>query len=256
MNDIVATVCKKAAVLVVACWALGSSAAYAQAPTEVESLASRAQLAYKGARYGDAVALYLKAYRLQPASILLYNIGYIYDRKLDEPSLAVTYYRRYIKAIDAEPDLVQKATRRLRTLKESVAVAPGQRPPAAGVDTPNMVRRNAIRSTGPPAASVRRQAGFGLLGAGGAVLATGVVLGVLAQQEQQTFATSVSYTERVEARDLGQKYALAGDVLMAVGAITSVTGLILALTAPAERTVGVSAAPVSGGAVFVMTGSL
>ena len=235
------------------CGSLYSPTAFAQAPSEVESLAARAQQAYQGARYGDAVALYLKAYRLQPASILLYNVAYIYDRKLDEPDLAVTYYRRYIQAVDAEPDLVQKATRRLRVFKESQPVAPVARPPSERLSRASSM---GDQDTAAPSALVRRKAGFGLLGAGGVVLASGVVLGVLAQQEQQTFATSQSFRERVDARDLGERYALAGDILMAVGAASAVTGLILALTAPVEAKVGLGATPVSGGAMVMMTGRL
>ena len=245
---------KRATSIALATFLACSSVAYAQSANEVESLAASAQSAYKSARYGDAVALYLKAYRLQPAPILLYNVAYIYDRKLDEPELASNYYRRYITSEDAEPDLVQKATVRLSEIRRSQASAAkntGDRPMGPSAESMTTVAQSVTPST-----ARRRQAGYGLLGAGGVVLATGIVFGVLAQQEQKTFATSQVLTERTDARDAGKTYAITGDVLMAVGAVSTVTGLILALTATETRGVRVGGAPVAGGAVVLMTGRL
>jgi hypothetical protein len=109
-----------AIVLIFAIAASPARAADAGAPPpalSAEQLADRAYELHAAGRYVESIAMYLKAYEASNAGVTLLNVATIYDRKLHERALASDYYRRYLRAPDAEPDLVQKANRRLAALK-------------------------------------------------------------------------------------------------------------------------------------------
>jgi hypothetical protein len=110
-----------------------------------EQLADRAYELHAAGRYVESIAMYLKAYAASNASVTLLNVATIYDRKLHERALANDYYRRYVRAPDAEPDLVQKANRRLAALKleEDAEAARG----LDGAAAPGSVDATASRST-------------------------------------------------------------------------------------------------------------
>jgi hypothetical protein len=104
-----------------------------------EQLAEQAYQEHASGKEAEAIATYLRAFELSHAGAILFNVATIYDRKLGERGLAEDFYRRYLVAPDAEPDLVQKATERLTALKKqdeaeksaAIAVAPVPAPPAA-----------------------------------------------------------------------------------------------------------------------------
>ncbi len=99
--------------------------ATAQATTpSAQQLADRAYELHAAGSYAAAIATYLKAYEASNAAVILLNVATIYDRKLHERELATEYYRRYLRASDAEPDLVQKATERLTALKQATESVP------------------------------------------------------------------------------------------------------------------------------------
>jgi len=116
---------KAAALAVALTLALVARPAFAEEATTqtVEQLTDKAfQQAAAGA-YADSIATYLKAYELNKASDILYNVANLYDRKLHERELATVYYRRYIEQPDTNPDLVKKATDRLTSLKHEAEEA-------------------------------------------------------------------------------------------------------------------------------------
>jgi tetratricopeptide (TPR) repeat protein len=141
-------------------------------PPSAQELADRAYELHEAGEYAAAIAAYLKAYEASSAAVTLLNIATIYDRKLHERQLAAEYYRRYLRAPDAEPDLVQKATDRLTALKQS-EVAPV--PPAPVAATTATDTGAASRSTGV------RTAGFIVVTAGVTTLGASLVLGLLAK---------------------------------------------------------------------------
>jgi hypothetical protein len=156
--------------------------ASAVAPTpSAQQLADRAFELHAGGNYAAAIAMYLKAYDASDAAVILLNIATIYDRKLHERELAAEYYRRYLGAPDAEPDLVERATERLTALKqaEDAGAAP-PRGPTQGSSTP----------AAPPdaldvgAASRRvRTAGFTLGAIGVVTLGASLTLALLAKSK-------------------------------------------------------------------------
>ncbi len=90
-------------------------------PGSAQELTDRAYDLHAAGDYAASIATYLKAYEISNAGVILLNIATIYDRKLHERDLAAEYYRRYLRAADAEPDLVLKATQRLTALKQEDA---------------------------------------------------------------------------------------------------------------------------------------
>ncbi len=252
---------------------------------EAERLAAVADEHFEAGRYGDAVENYLKAYRLVPVSALLYNIGFIYDRKLNDPDLAMSFYRRYIRADDAAPELVGRATARLRELTAAreqaaaaeaaaAAAAAALRPaPATGapVATPpvgatpdalTVVHRSPLRS--PQAIG-----GWTALATGVALAATGGALWGLVRQKNADYEAARTVAEKRDLRATGRDMALAGDVLVAVGGAALTTGIVLLATlrgeprGPATPTAtpggglpDLGAVPLEGGALLTLGGRL
>lgn len=215
---------------------LGPVAARAQgesAPVDqVETLAARAKAHYAAGRFNEAISDYLAAFRLAPAAGLLYNVAHIYDRKLDEIDLALQFYRRYVGAPDAEPDIVGKANARIQELKiekrrrELAEMAPPVTPPPVAITEP--VAAPVARGGG----SSQKTWGWITLGAGVAIAGAGAIFGVQAQGSADDFDASTDLAEKQAARDDGQSQALTADVLYGVGGAAVLTGIILLVTAP------------------------
>ena len=132
-----------------------------------EQKASQAFDAYQAKRFAEAVALYLEAYRAAPSADVLYNVARIYDTKLGDRPLAISFYRRYITDPGAVADRIQIANDRLVALREAevAATRPAAAPePAAPAPA--------------AAADVRADASFGAEPGWQAAEVTGVVMGV------------------------------------------------------------------------------
>lgn len=197
--------------------------------SRIEELASRARTLYEAGDFGQSVAVYLEAYKLQPTAAVLYNVAVIYDRKLQEVDLAIDFYRRYIGSPDAAPDVVQRATARLQELKEqkearrqadlaTLSAPPPEQRPAGGAEaelTPM---------------SGQSVAGYVVLATGLAALAGGAVVGMVAADSADAFNTidaNTDYESRKALQDEASSRALVADVLMGVGAAAAITGLLL-----------------------------
>jgi tetratricopeptide (TPR) repeat protein len=102
---------------------------------QVERLTNQAFELHKQGKYAESIALYVRAYEINKASDILFNVATVYDRKLHERELAAEYYRRYIRTPDPNPELVKRATERLTGLKKEAEEEAAKRaamPPAAG----------------------------------------------------------------------------------------------------------------------------
>lgn len=216
------------------------------AVTRAEELAVTARRLYTEGDYAGAVAAYREAYEVAPAGALLYNIAYIYDRKLDLPGVAVEYYRRTLESPDLDPELMRRATKRLETLRKGP-----EAPPLPAEERP---------------LSTQEIGGWVGVGAGAAVFATGLVLGLVANDRHGDFESSRDLGTKRDLRDEGRTLALTGDVLMGVGLAGAVAGTVLLLTAdgddqpesgvtaPTSWRIGVD--PVPAGAVLSLGGAL
>jgi tetratricopeptide (TPR) repeat protein len=215
-----------------------------------ESLAEDARALYEAGRFEQAVSTYLRAWRLEPAAGLLYNVAVIYDRKLDEPELALDFYRRYIKAEDAEPAAVERAMARIRALKA------GQRE-SAPVSTPVVPTvESAPASAQPPRDEGRRTAGWVLMGSGGAALVTGGVLALLASNSHQDFETATTVDEKRSTRETGESYALAADLSFGLAAALVGVGAWLLVGEANGPSVDVTLVPGTHGLTLSAGGAL
>ena len=221
---------------------------------EVEDLAKRAKAHYAGKRYSEAVATYLKAYYAAPAAAVLYNIAHIYDRKLHESDLAADFYRRYISSPDADPIAVKKATNRLQELKAEKAaralkaqmtpvkitppvVVPVKPTPApAPMSTPQEPPSSALRTIG----IITSVVGVGLI-------TGGVVMGLKADQNLESFKLSTDLAEKKGFRDDGETQALVADVLYGVGGAVLIGGVVMILLQPDTKDTAIRIGPTADG---------
>lgn len=206
-----------------------------------EEYAAQGYEAYNKGDFAAAVGFYQKAYQAAPSGTILFNIAKIYDQKLGELDLAADFYRRYLRAPDAEAELVRRANERLaaiRALKDAQSA-----PPAASAAPPPA-------STSPPAHSPPAEpaatrvrystSAIVLAGAGGVGLVVGSVFGFRALSKKSDADKHCSGSEctsqaGVDALDSARSAATVSTVGFLVGGALAATGLILYLTSPRDQ---------------------
>lgn len=96
----------------------GAGGASADKVAQSEAYASQAFDAYRSGDVSEAISLYLKALEASPSANILYNLAKIYDLKVRDRNLAMSFYRRYIADPGADPDRVRQVNERLIELRE------------------------------------------------------------------------------------------------------------------------------------------
>ncbi len=201
----------------------------AETAHKVEQLAKEAIALYRKGRYREALVRFKMALALEPVANLLYNVARIYE-KLGERERAIEYYERFVRAPDADPAARERARDRIAALRAQPAATPGRTARAAA---PSEVRRTAPLS---PATRLRlRRAGWALVGAGVAVLGTGVALALLARHEQDAFHAARDVASKYDARSRAKGFALGADVAFGVGGAALATGVGLLVYERIER---------------------
>jgi tetratricopeptide (TPR) repeat protein len=128
---------------------LVTTAAYAQPPAsanpqeEARQQYERGTVAYNLERFDEAIAAFSRAYELDPAPTLLFNIAQARWKK-GENERAVFYYRRYLDADPAAPNRAQVEARirelQARPQPNAVAQAPAVAPVAVAPAPPLFVQ--------------------------------------------------------------------------------------------------------------------
>jgi tetratricopeptide (TPR) repeat protein len=163
-----------------------------------EQRAAEAFQAYSKKDYAAAVALYLQAYEAAPSGSILYNIARIYDTKLADRPLAISFYRRYIADPGAYTERIELANQRLKQLREAEALTAtlsGSDAKAKDVDAPAArAQSEHPRTERAPNVSQRAETGwstlrwtgvaFSVLGV--AALGTGAGFGLAAMSRAST----------------------------------------------------------------------
>ena len=227
---------------------LGSSLAYAAGPDlsastseatprppspSAQELADRAYELHEAGDYAAAIATYLKAYEASSVAVTLFNIATIYDRRLHERQLAAEYYRRYLRAPDAEPDLVQKANERLTALKQGEVVPAGPpAPPALATAAPA-----AAADAGTAHPSSLRTAALVVVAAGVATFGASMALGLLAKGKNDDAnalcrGDVCQSSEGVSLSQQASTLATASTVTFCASLVLAASGLTLILVAP------------------------
>jgi tetratricopeptide (TPR) repeat protein len=172
-----------AALVAIVC---SASAAAAQAPQdEAREQYERGVRAYSIERFDEAVAAFTRAYELDPAPILLFNIAQARWKK-GENERALFYYRRYL---EADPGAANRPAveARIRELEQARASAPPPAPPPPPVvvapkaaEPPVFVR---ARPSPPPPPLYRRP--WFWVGVGAAAVAVAATVLLIARQRPE-----------------------------------------------------------------------
>jgi tetratricopeptide (TPR) repeat protein len=231
-----------------------SSPALAQTPTapnpapsvlQAEDYAAHAFEAYGRKEYGEAVALYQRAYDRAPSAAALYNIARVYDLGLRDRPLAIAAYRRYLSDAGATPDHIQVANDRLALLREAELVvnAAEQNAPRPLVPAAPRPVSATLAQSGSEAGqdwSALRVAGA-VTGAAGLVsLAVGVGSGLLVLKDADTanqlcVKNRCSSQRGVDAARSASTHATVATVGVSVGLGLMATGAVLWLASGRSR---------------------
>ena len=237
-----------------ACWLASSLPLQAAAKEPVtpepspvmvaEQRAAEAFQAYTRKEYAAAVALYLEAYEAAPSGSMLYNIARIYDLKLGDRPLAITYYRRYIAAPDGFTERIELANQRLKELREaeeraSAAALPAESAAEGAAETQPGARALLPTASDPPRAdrggwSTLRWTGVGvgLVGLGAVGAGAGFGIAALSQAstaEDACDGNACRSQEGVDAAQSAASQARLSNLGFGVGGALLLTGTALFL---------------------------
>ncbi len=189
-----------------------------------EWLSSRAETAFSEGRFNDAIRLYLDAWEAVPSANILYNVAFIYDRRLSDPELASQYYDRAARSADADAALVEKARARIAAIKAESAVKPPKDPPPR--DPPPRDPPPGDPDPDPGPSSPLKLGPIIVMGAGGALLLGGVAMGFVASSTEDDFKAATTADAKRDFQSAGKTQALVADLLMVTGVLTAAGGFV------------------------------
>lgn len=190
---------------------------------------------YERANYTMALEEFERAYRLETAPELLYNMGRCHEG-LGQLDRAIQRFEAFLKA---KPDannapVVQARIVNLR--KQLEARKPGPTPaPAVPVAPPEAKAPEEAPAPPPPTPTRERAtlklAGWAALGAGAAVMTVGGILGGMASRKtgeyEDGYARHMAYEEAQEILNQAQGLETGMFVCLGVGAAAAATGAVL-----------------------------
>jgi tetratricopeptide (TPR) repeat protein len=211
-----------------------------------ESLVGQATGKFKEKDYAGAVALFERAYAVQPEPAILFNIGRIYE-EAQNAEAAIGYYEKFIADQNVEAKDQEKAVQRLTVLrtiveireKEKARTQPKPVEPKPVAEPVPVAPQPVAQQPGgdqKPAkpGRVLRPLGFTLVGTGAALLIGGAVVGGLAKAQHGEFAKATDLDLRRDAAARGQSLARTTDGLLIAGGVVAVLGVVM-LIVPAAR---------------------
>jgi tetratricopeptide (TPR) repeat protein len=215
------------------------------------------QREYNLGNFSVAAKEFEEAYRLFPSPALLFNLGQA-QRMLGNNERALFFYRGFLRNMPSAPNRTE-VEQWIADLEKAAAraAAPAATAPPAAQPGPPMVERKAPPPGKAPAdRSGLRRAGYWTLGAGGAVLAAGVVFGVLAKKKADDVQSAgadgtVSFAETDGLRSNGETYEKLQIVSLIAGGAGAIAGGVMVYLgwpekAPAQVALGPSALVLAG----------
>jgi tetratricopeptide (TPR) repeat protein len=196
-----------------------------------EALSAAAVQSFKDRNFDGAIALFERAYALDPQPNFLFNIGRVYEEKGDLEH-AVEYYQRFVKQPGVDLEARETALAHLKVLRQTIVELRGE--DGNGAREPVV---DVTHDAGPPvvdneAAARKRKlriAGYSLLGVGGGALAIGAVFGGLALAKSHDAEDAGTVDETLSLRQEAKSRANLADGLIITGAVLAATGLVLVL---------------------------
>ena len=205
-----------------------------------DTLTEQAAEKYSDGDYDGAIALFERAYALDPEPNILFNIGRIYEESGNYED-AIVYYERFISEPQVDLDAKQVALDRrdlaravVEIQKKDAEPKPAETTPVetTPVETPPPVEttpEEPPEEEPPPKPRNVRPVGYALLGTGAAALIGGAVVGGLAKREETNFKTATNRDDAAFAKERGQKLAPAADGLFIAGGILAAAGIVMLL---------------------------
>lgn len=212
-----------------------------------DTLIAQANGKFKEKDYAGAVALFERAYAVQPVPAILFNIGRIYE-EAQNAEAAIGYYEKFIADESVELKDREKAVQRLQVLRTIVEIRekeknrnkpkpePAATPePGPPVTTPP-VTTNPPNSDSKPAKPGRllRPIGGAMLGTGAALVIGGAIAGGIAKGAHNDFVAAKTLADREAAANRGRSLAATADGLFIAGGVIAAVGIVL-LIVPAVR---------------------
>jgi len=187
-----------------------------------ETLAEQARARYREKDFAGAVALFERAYELQPDPAILFNIGRIHEQA-NNVDAAIAYYHRFIADQSVDIDLRDTALQRLATLEKIVEIrdkeeAKSRPKPAESTQEPDdrtqvgpqpgpQVAPGADQPAAQDKSRLLRPIGYTMFGVGAALLLGGGISGGLAKSQEKKFKNAESLDDRREAGLKGKTQA-------------------------------------------------
>ena len=206
--------------------------------SEAEALSDQAVEAFNDKRYDESIDLFEQAYALNSNPNYLFNIGRVYEEKGDLQQ-AVSHYQRFVSQPGVDLDSREAATARLKVLREALRQLQEekQEKQVAADDETTPPEPIPVTDEGPTDDEPRpdrkrgqRIAGYVLLGAGGAGLIVGGVLGGLASTKASDADSAEFVDDALRMRDDARRQARAADAMFITGGVLAAAGLVLVLT--------------------------
>lgn len=201
---------------------------------------------YDAGKYEDALKYFQQAYDLSQRPGLLYNIGQASDRVHDDRR-TIEVFRLYLERV---PDADNRAEveGRLRSLERIVELEDAearQQQAATDASASNQVQIVPTSTRAESAGDGPGLAPWLVIGGGGAVLVTGVVLTVIGTgqiSDVENAERSSAWADVSDKADSGPVLATTGVVLMSLGAVGAAAGVVWLLSAdddaPVQMVVG------------------
>ncbi|MCA9657070.1 MAG: tetratricopeptide repeat protein [Myxococcales bacterium] len=226
-----------------------AAAAAPAAEESFDTLTEQAAEKYSEGDYEGAIALFERAYVLEPEPNILFNIGRIYEEagKYED---AITYYEKFISEPQVDLEAKQVALDRRDLAKAVVEIQkkdekknetppeettpppeettppPGETPPPDGGEPPVDDK---------PKPRNVRPIGYALFGTGAAALIGGAIVGGMAKGEERKFQAATNKTDADAAKERGLKLAPAADGLFIAGGILAAAGIVMLLLPQARK---------------------
>ena len=225
----------------------GTATVAASGETETfDALVEQAGVKFKAKDYAGAVALFERAYTVQPEPAILFNIGRIYEQAQNAEA-AIGYYEKFIADESVELKDREKAVQRLQVLRTIVEIrekekartnpkpVPETKPVTEPVVGPQPGSQPDPKADKPPASGrLLRPIGGVMVGAGTVLLIGGAIAGGLARGQQKDFTNAKTLDEREAAASKGRSQAAVADGLFIAGGVVAAVGVVL-LILPAVR---------------------
>ena len=217
---------------------------------------------YQASNYPAALVEFQKAYKLAPRPGMLFNIARCHE-VMGDLEEAVKHYERYIEGLPEAKNRGLVKTR-ITNLKATLA----SKEKTAPVSAPFKKEPTAVKQEVPPAPAPRswkRTAGWAGLGAGAALLATGALLGVLAQEKADEYNDETSagalYRDLREIESSGEALQAAQIATLIAGGVLFTAGAVLVILDRKGQTreqpaASVTVAPYIGQGNFGIAGHL